>query len=124
LKLSEIKEILKADVIVGEDKLDLEVKTAFGADLMSDVLAFAKAGSLLLTGLTNTQVVRIANVLDIAAIILVRGKKPPAEVISMAKNLQIPILTTKYILFETAGRLYSKGIVGCLEKVETGIEHI
>jgi predicted transcriptional regulator len=122
LKLSEIKEILNADVIVGEDKLDIEIKTAFGADLMSDVLAFAKAGSLLLTGLTNTQVVRIANVLDIAAIILVRGKKPTAEVISMAKNLQIPILTTKYILFETAGRLYAKGIVGCLEKVETGSE--
>jgi predicted transcriptional regulator len=122
LKLSEIKEILNADVIVGEDKLDIEVKTAFGADLMSDVLAFAKAGSLLLTGLTNTQVVRIANVLDIAAIILVRGKKPPVETISMARNLQIPILTTKYILFETAGRLYSKGIVGCLEKVEPGSE--
>jgi len=122
LKLSEIKEILKADVVVGEDKLDIEVKTAFGADLMSDVLAFAKAGSLLLTGLTNTQVVRIANVLDIAAIILVRGKKPLAETISMARNLQIPILTTRYILFETAGRLYAKGIVGCLEKVETGSE--
>jgi len=122
LKLSEIKEILNADVIVGEEKLDIEVKTAFWADLMSDVLAFAKAGSLLLTGLTNTQVVRIANVLDIAAIILVRGKKPPAETLSMAKNLQIPILTTKYILFETAGRLYAKGIVGCLEKVETGSE--
>ncbi|PKN51941.1 MAG: hypothetical protein CVU55_09325 [Deltaproteobacteria bacterium HGW-Deltaproteobacteria-13] len=122
MKLSEIKEILNADVIVGEDKLDIEVKTAFGADLMSDVLAFAKAGSLLLTGLTNTQVVRIANVLDIAAIILVRGKKPPVETISMARNLQIPILTTKYILFETAGRLYSKGIVGCLEKVEPGSE--
>jgi predicted transcriptional regulator len=122
LKLSEIKEILNADVIVGEEKLDIEVKTAFGADLMSDVLAFAKAGSLLLTGLTNAQVVRTANVLDIAAIILVRGKKPPAETLSMAKNLQIPILTTKYILFETAGRLYAKGIVGCLEKVESGSE--
>ncbi len=124
MKLSEIKEILKADVIVGEDKLDIEVKTAFGADLMSDVLAFAKSGSLLLTGLTNTQVVRIANVLDIAAIILVRGKKPPTEAISLAKNLQIPILTTKYILFETAGRLYAKGIVGCLEKVEASSEQI
>ena len=118
IETKEVKEILNADVIVGEDKLDIEVKTAFGADLMSDVLAFAKAGSLLLTGLTNTQVVRIANVLDIAAIILVRGKKPPAEAISLAKDLQIPILTTKYILFETAGRLYAKGIVGCLEKVE------
>jgi predicted transcriptional regulator len=122
LKLREVKEILDADVIVGDEKLEIEVRTAFGADLMSDVLSFAKAGCLLLTGLTNTQVVRIANVLDMAAIILVRGKKPPAETISMAKSLQIPILTTKYILFETAGRLYAKGIVGCLEKVDTGSE--
>jgi predicted transcriptional regulator len=122
LKLREVKEILDADVIVGDEKLEIEVTTAFGADLMSDVLSFAKAGCLLLTGLTNTQVVRIANVLDMAAIILVRGKKPPAETISMAKSLQIPILTTKYILFETAGRLYAKGIVGCLEKVDTGSE--
>ena len=122
MKLREVKEILDADVIVGDEKLEIEVRTAFGADLMSDVLSFAKAGCLLLTGLTNTQVVRIANVLDMAAIILVRGKKPPAETISMAKSLQIPILTTKYILFETAGRLYAKGIVGCLEKVDTGSE--
>jgi predicted transcriptional regulator len=118
LKLSEVKDILEAEVIVGEDILDLEVHTAFGADLMSDVLAFAKAGSLLLTGLTNTQVIRTANVLDIAAIILVRGKKPSSETITLASELKIPILTTKYILFETAGRLYMKGIVGCLPKVE------
>jgi predicted transcriptional regulator len=118
LKLSEVKNILNADVIVGEEHMDLEVKTAFGADLMSDVLAFAKAGSLLLTGLTNSQVIRTANILDIAAIILVRGKKPSTETINLAKELKIPLLTTKYILFETAGRLYAKGIVGCLEKVE------
>ena len=91
---------------------------------MSDVLAFAKAGSMLLTGLTNTQVVRIANVLDIAAIILVRGKKLSTEAISLATDIHIPILTTKYILFETAGRIYAKGIVGCLEKVESGSDRI
>ena len=118
MTLNEVKKILNADVIVGEEHLDLEVKTAFGADLMSDVLAFAKAGSLLLTGLTNSQVIRTANILDIAAIILVRGKKPSNETINLAKELKIPLLTTKYILFETAGRLYAKGIVGCLEKVE------
>ncbi|HPL09610.1 MAG TPA: DRTGG domain-containing protein [Smithellaceae bacterium] len=119
MKLSEVRDILDAEIIVGEDCLDLEVHTAFGADLMSDVLAFAKAGSLLLTGLTNTQVIRTANVLDIAAIILVRGKKPSSETITLASELKIPILATKYILFETAGRLYMKGIVGCLPKVET-----
>lgn len=119
MKLRDVRDILDAEVIVGEDNLDLEVKTAFGADLMSDVLAFAKAGSLLLTGLTNTQVIRTANVLDIAAIILVRGKKPSTETIALAKELKIPILTTKYILFETAGRLYAQGITGCLQKVDT-----
>lgn len=123
MKLKDVKAILNAEIIVGEEKLDMEVKTAFGADLMSDVLAFAKAGSLLLTGLTNSQVIRIAHVMDIAAIILVRGKKPPIETINLAKEFKIPVLTTKYILFETAGRLYTKGIVGCLEQVEDQSAH-
>jgi predicted transcriptional regulator len=118
LKLREVKEILEADVIVGTEKLDMEVKTAFGADLMSDVMAFAQPGSLLLTGLTNAQVVKTAASRHIAAIILVRGKEPSLEAVELAKELQIPILSTQYILFETAGRLYAKGIVGCLKKVE------
>jgi len=118
LKLREVKEILDASVIVGEEKLDMDVHTAFGADLMSDVMAFAKAGSLLLTGLTSSQIIETSANRKIAAIILVRGKKPSADAIDMAKKIQIPILSTKYILFETAGILYSKGIVGCLKKVE------
>lgn len=118
MKLKEVKEILEANIAVGEEQLDMDVHTAFGADLMSDVMAFAKSGSLLLTGLTNSQVVKTAASRNIAAIILVRGKEPSKEAIDMAKELHIPILTTKYILFETAGILYSKGIVGCLKKVE------
>ena len=117
MTLREVKEILEAEVFVGHNQLGMEVKTAFGADLMSDVLAFAKAGSLLLTGLTNPQVVRTSDVLDIAAIIIVRGKRPLPETIQLAEELQIPLLSTKYILFETAGRLFMKGIVGCVEKV-------
>jgi predicted transcriptional regulator len=116
--LQDVKDILNAEVLVGHDQMDKEVTTAFGADLMSDVLAFAKAGSLLLTGLTNPQVIRTSDVLDIAAIIMVRGKKPSPETIRLSEELQIPILVTKYILFETAGRLYSKGIVGCVERVD------
>jgi predicted transcriptional regulator len=112
-----VQEILEAEVYVGHDQLGMEVNTAFGADLMSDVLAFAKAGSLLLTGLTNPQIVRTSDVLDIAAIVIVRGKRPLAETVQLAEELNIPILGTKYILFETAGRLYTKGFVGCIEKV-------
>jgi predicted transcriptional regulator len=115
--LREVKEILAAEVFVGHNQLDKEIKTAFGADLMSDVLAFAKTGSILLTGLTNPQIVRTSNILDIAAIVIVRGKRPLPETVKLAEELKIPILATKYILFETAGRLYEKGIVGCVETV-------
>lgn len=117
MTLYDIKEILDAEVLVGEDQLDKRVETAFSADLMSDVLAFAKPGSLLLTGLANPQVVRTSDILDIAAIILVRGKIPPQETLRLAQELRIPILSTRYILFETSGRLHAKGIVGCIEKV-------
>jgi predicted transcriptional regulator len=116
--LREVKEILDAEVLVGHDRLDLEVTEAGSADLMSDVLVFCKAGSLLLTGLTNPQVIYTADVLDIAAVIMVRGKRPFPETIQLAEKLQIPILTTKYILFETVGRLYTKGIVSCIQKVD------
>jgi len=116
--LNEVVKILNADILVGQDQLEMEVKTAFGADLMSDVLAFAKSGSLLLTGLTNPQVIRTADILDIAAIIMVRGKKPAPETIRLAEELGIPILSTKFILFETAGRLYEKGFRGCIERVD------
>jgi predicted transcriptional regulator len=118
MTLREVKEILDAEVVVGHDRLGLEVKEAGSADLMSDVLVFCKAGCLLLTGLTNPHIVRTADILDIAAIILVRGKHPPPETIRLAEELHIPILTTKYILFESVGRLYAKGIVSCMEKVE------
>lgn len=118
MTLNEVVKILNADILVGQDQLEMEVKTAFGADLMSDVLAFAKSGSLLLTGLTNPQVIRTADILDIAAIIMVRGKKPAPETIRLAEELGIPILSTKFILFETAGRLYEKGFRGCIERVD------
>lgn len=116
--LREVQKILDAEVLVGAEKLDMEVHTAFGADLMSDVLAFADSGCLLLTGLTNPQIIRTADVLDIAAIILVRGKRPPPETLRAAADKNIPLLTTKYILFESAGRLYEKGIVGSAQKVD------
>ncbi|MGA3282090.1 MAG: DRTGG domain-containing protein [Smithella sp.] len=111
MKLRDVIDILDAEVLAGEGNLDMEIKTACGADLMSDVLAFVKAGSLLLTGLTNPQVIQTANILDIPAIVLVRNKKPSAETIALANQLKIPLLTTKYVLFESAGRLYAKGML-------------
>ena len=117
MTLQEVKEILDAEVIVGHDRLDLEVEKAGCADLMSDILVYSTAGSLLLTGLTNSEIIRTADVSDIAAIVIVRGKRPLPETIQLAEKLQIPLLLTEYILFETVGRLYAKGLIGCIKKV-------
>jgi predicted transcriptional regulator len=117
LRLRELIDILDAEVIVGAELLDNEFETATASDLISDVLAYALPGCLLITGLTNPQVIRTADVLDITAIILGRGKKFSADTIYLAKELNIPVFTTKFILFEIVGRLYEHGIRGCIQKV-------
>ncbi len=115
MTLEEVKEILKAEVIIGSNNLEMEVKMGCGCDLMSDVLAFTKAASLLLTGLTNTQVIRTAEMADIKAICFVRGKKPDEETISLAESKGLPLLMTQLPMFESCGRLYKKGLIGCSE---------
>ena len=86
---------------------------ACGADLMSDVLAFTHAGTLLMTGLTNPQVVRTAEMAGIVAIVFVRGKLPPPETIALAQDKDIPLLASKYTMYETCGRLYQIGLPSC-----------
>lgn len=113
LKLIEVQQLLGATLIFGEHCLDREVKTACGADLMSDVLAFTKDGALLLTGLTNPQVVRTADVGGLSAIIFVRGKAPSVEAEAMAKELDIPLFSTPHTLFQACGILYAQGMAPC-----------
>ncbi|HHO76576.1 MAG TPA: hypothetical protein ENN05_09140 [Deltaproteobacteria bacterium] len=117
MTLEQIKDLLDAKVVVGDNKLDLEITTAFGADLMSDVLAFARSGCLLVTGLSNPQAVRTAYALDIAAIMVCRGKSLTDKFIEIAKELGIPILWTEYIMFEVCGMLYREGMRGCIREV-------
>jgi predicted transcriptional regulator len=114
MTLEDIRRILDAEVIVG-DRLDQKIKMACGSDLMSDVLSFVKSESLLLTGLTNPQVVRTAEMADLAAVCFVRGKKPDQETIKIAKSKNIPLLTTPMPMFESCGRLWKEGLPGCSE---------
>ncbi len=112
MTLKEIKELLQAEVITGEDCLDLEITFAGGSDLMSDVLAIVKPGILLLTGLSNAQSVRTANIIDAKAIVYVRGKKPDKIGIEEARGKGIPLLSTKYMMYTACGLLFSHGLPG------------
>lgn len=110
MKIREIKEILEADLICGESLLDNEVHSACGSDMMSDVLAFVKEQGVLLTGLINSQVIRTAEMMDMVCIVFVRTKKPTPEMIELAKDNDIALLTSKYRLFEACGKLYTNGL--------------
>lgn len=113
--LSDVKTVINADVLTGESDEELSEKnihTAFGSDLMSDVLAFVKDQSLLLTGLINSQVVRTAEMMDILAVCFVRGKTPTEDVVELAKEKGITLLRTELTLYNASGRLYEKGLGG------------
>ena len=115
MTLEKIIEILKAEVLVGSDVLQMEIKIGCGCDLMSDVLAFVKPDSLLLTGLTNPQSVRTAEMSDIKAICFVRGKRPGRDTIELAEKSGIPLLLTPLPLFVACGKLYNAGMIGSFE---------
>ena len=110
MKLQEVKEILSAEVLSGEENLDREVFSAWGCDLMSDVLAFVNDQALLITGLVNPQVVRTAEMMDMKAILFVRGKRPTDDIIELAKDADIVVMATKMPLYNTCGELYSRGL--------------
>jgi len=112
MTLKEIQELLQAEVIIGHDRLGEEITSAGASDLMSDVLAFGKPGILLLTGLSNSQSVRTANIIDAKAIIYVRGKKPDQEGIELAKGRNIPLLTTQFMMYTACGLLFTHGLKG------------
>lgn len=112
MTIEDVKNILGARVISGDELLEKEVHTACGADMMSDVLAFVKDQAVLLTGLCNPQVIRTAEMMDIICIIFVRGKKPDEAMIEMAKERDIVLMQTGHRMFSACGMLYSSGLRG------------
>ena len=112
MKVRDIMSLLSADLCSGEDFLDKEVHTACGSDMMSDVLAFFKDQSVLLTGLCNPQVMRTAEMMDIVCIVFVRVKKPDAQMLALAAQKDLAVMTTPYSMFTACGRLYEAGLRG------------
>ena len=112
MKIKKIVELLDAEVICGEDKLENEVHSACGSDMMSDVLAYVKEQAVLLTGLINLQVVRTAEMMDMKCIVFVRGKQPSPETIELASESSIVVLKTQERMYVACGRLYENGLRG------------
>ena len=112
MKIAEIRDTLKAEVIVGEDQLEDIIISGGAADLMEDVLAAAAKGCALLTGVTTEYVMQTAKIAQVGAVVLVRGKRPPEVMIKLARQFNIPLLLTDYSLFVACGRLYMNGIRG------------
>jgi predicted transcriptional regulator len=112
MKLSEIVQTLEATVLTGTDKLDIEIARCGASDLMSDVLAGLADGSLLLTGLTTLQAVRTASIAGVGAIIFVRGKQPPPEVLDLARAQGLPLISTPCSMFVACGRLHACQLSG------------
>ena len=112
MTVREIVEILEAKVAAGQEQLDLEVSAACGADLMSDVMAFVKEKVILLTGLVNPQAIRTADLMDIRVVVFVRGKSPTEDIVAMARENGMVLLSSKYSMFLACGRLYEAGLRG------------
>jgi predicted transcriptional regulator len=117
MNLREIVNFLGAEVLAGNNAIDkMEVEHCFSADLMSDVLSRTHANGFLITGLTNPQAIRTADVADIKAVCIVRGKQPETDTVALAKQKDIPLFVTQLTMFETCGILYMKGLRGVAER--------
>lgn len=112
MKLHEIVATLEARVVSGSEISDVDICSACGADLMSDVMAFVKERVVLLTGLINPQVIRTASLMDIKVLVFVRGKLPTDEMVDMARAEGIALLSTKNSMFIACGKLYEAGLRG------------
>lgn len=112
MRLSQVRDILGAEVLCGEDKLELEVLSACGSDFMSDVLAYVKNQALLLTGMVNPQVVRTADMMDMKCIVFVRGKRPDDIMLELAQERNMVVMASQLPMYPACGKLYLAGLRG------------
>ena len=112
--LQDVITLTDAQVFTSHINLACEIRSAFASDLMSDVLYFDVVHGILITGLTNPQMIRTAEMAEVAAVLMVRGKTPQPETAELAEELGIPLCGTRMIMFETCGRLYAAGLPACV----------
>jgi len=110
--LRQVGAILQAKALTGEHLLDRLVVRADATDLMSQVLAFSAPGTVLLTSLTNVQVVNTADLANLVGVVFVRGLRPTLMVLNQAEEAAVPMLVTRHSMYEACGLLYQEGLPG------------
>ncbi len=110
MKIRDLVDAIDGNVLCGGDLLEKEVEYAFASDLMSDVLTVQTDNMALLTGLTNLQAIRTAEMSDINCVIFVRNKKVSNEMVDLADEHGIALIECAYSMFKTCGLLMSKGL--------------
>ena len=112
MTLKDIKELLHATVLTDNNDLDRVIQYAYSTDMMSDVLAYAKHDSILITGLCNPQVIRTAEMMDLAGIIFIMEKIPDDIMVSLAKEIDLCLMVTNLTMFTICGKLFHAGLDG------------
>ena len=112
MTINTVKDLLEAEILCGSEMLGEEVHSACGSDMMSDVLAYVKDQAVMLTGLVNSQVIRTAEMMDMKCIVFVRSKRPSSDMLELAKENGIAVMTTAKRMYDACGILYSNGLKG------------
>ncbi|MDO5563654.1 MAG: DRTGG domain-containing protein [Eubacteriales bacterium] len=113
MTIKQLQNVLKCKCLTNDAEETLEnnkIESAFACDMLSEVLAFGKGQELLITGLTNPQVIITCKMLDISCILYVRSKQPNEDFIKLAKENGIVVLATGHRMFTACGILYEAGI--------------
>ena len=110
MKIKDIAQLLNAEILTPEISTETEVHTACGSDMMSDVLAYVKDQAVLVTGLNNPQVIRTADMMDMVCVVFVRSKMPSPEMLELAREHEMVVLSTDLRMYDACGRLYKAGL--------------
>ncbi|HWQ03116.1 MAG TPA: DRTGG domain-containing protein [Candidatus Nitrosotenuis sp.] len=111
LTLKQIAESLQLEINSGGEHLELAVTGGYAGDLLSDVLAHAKAGQIWITLQTHSNIVAVASAKELAAVIIVNGRKPEEATLRKAAEERIPILVSALSTYDVVGRLCALGVV-------------
>jgi predicted transcriptional regulator len=107
MQVKDIITILDLKVFGGSQGLDREITGGYTSDLLSDVMGHAETGKIWITLQTHKNVIAIASLKDLAAVILIKGNDPDADMLEQAKEEGIPILGSNEEAFEITGKLFN-----------------